>query len=97
MYDSRMKQLTDDLFNLTGIPPSIHLYCSAAGAKVLKPHTDPYDVLVWQLVGAKRWRGINPIPRREEPFQGSIGMQRVYPIVVSPCVPHFNRIAISNC
>ena len=26
--------------------------------QVLKPHTDPYDVLVWQLVGRKAWRAV---------------------------------------
>ena len=41
--------LSRSLFNLTGIPVSIHLYASAAGAQVLNPHTDPYDVLVWQV------------------------------------------------
>ena len=23
---------------------------------MLPPHTDPYDVLVWQLTGTKNWR-----------------------------------------
>ena len=54
------KWLSDALFNVTGIPASIHLYCSAAGAKVLNPHTDPYDVLVWQLHGSKAWRACVP-------------------------------------
>jgi len=58
-----LKWLSDALFNLTGIPASIHLYCSAAGSKVLDPHTDPYDVLVWQLVGSKAWRAC--VPRKE--------------------------------
>ena len=44
--------LSRSLFNLTGIPASIHLYASAAGAQVLNPHTDPYDVLVWQARAA---------------------------------------------
>ena len=44
-----LKWLSEGLFNLTGIPASVHLYCSAAGARVLDPHTDPYDVLVWHL------------------------------------------------
>ena len=57
------KWLSDGLFNLTGIPASIHLYCSAKGATVLRPHTDPYDVLVWQLEGVKQWRAC--VPRAE--------------------------------
>ena len=51
------------LFAVTGIPASIHLYCSAAGTRVLPPHTDPYDVLVWQLEGVKSWRAC--VPRQE--------------------------------
>lgn len=58
-----MRWLSEGLFQLTGIPASVHLYCSAAGAQVLKPHTDPYDVLVWQLRGVKRWRAC--VPRKE--------------------------------
>ena len=50
-----MKWLADALFAVTGIPASIHLYASAPGAQVLPPHTDPYDVLVWQLTGTKHW------------------------------------------
>ena len=57
-----LKWLSEGLFNLTGIPASVHLYCSAAGARVLDPHTDPYDVLVWQLYGTKRWRACVPRP-----------------------------------
>ena len=58
-----MKWLADALFAVTGIPASIHLYCSAPGAQVLPPHTDPYDVLVWQLTGSKSWRAC--VPREE--------------------------------
>ena len=54
------KWLADALFAVTGIPASIHLYCSAHGAEVLGPHTDPYDVLVWQLQGSKSWRACVP-------------------------------------
>ena len=57
-----LRWLSQGLFNLTGIPASVHLYCSAAGARVLKPHTDPYDVLVWQLSGKKAWRACVPRP-----------------------------------
>ena len=49
------KLLQDWLFNLTGMPSSAHLYASAAGAQVLQPHTDPYDVIVLQLAGTKQW------------------------------------------
>ena len=58
-----LRWLSEGLFNLTGIPASVHLYCSAPGAKVLQPHTDPYDVLVWQLRGTKQWRAC--VPRSE--------------------------------
>jgi hypothetical protein len=58
-----MKWLNDALFAVTGIPSSIHLYASAPGAQVLPPHTDPYDVLVWQLTGSKSWRAC--VPREE--------------------------------
>ena len=30
---------------------------------MLPPHTDPYDVLVWQLTGSKSWRAC--VPREE--------------------------------
>ncbi|EDQ86583.1 uncharacterized protein MONBRDRAFT_28190 [Monosiga brevicollis MX1] len=33
-----------------------HAYLSAPGARALQPHTDPYDVIVVQLAGRKRWR-----------------------------------------
>ena len=58
-----MKWISDALFDFVGIPTSVHLYISAAGARVLKPHTDPYDVIVHQLSGAKRWRTC--VPRKE--------------------------------
>ena len=58
-----MKWLADALFAVTVIPASIHLYASAPGAQVLPPHTDPYDVLVWQLTGTKNWRAC--VPREE--------------------------------
>ena len=58
-----LKWISDALFNLTGIPASLHLYISAAAAQVLNPHTDPYDVLVHQLKGTKRWRAC--VPREE--------------------------------
>ena len=35
---------------------SMHLYLSAPGSDVLKPHTDPYDVFILQLEGRKRWK-----------------------------------------
>ena len=66
-----MRWLSDGIFELTGLPASIHLYCSAKGAQVLKPHTDPYDVLVWQLVGSKSWRACVP---REEMASGSFNV-----------------------
>ena len=55
-------RLEKALHNVLGIPISIHLYVSAPGSKVLKPHTDPYDVLVFQLVGTKSWRACTPKP-----------------------------------
>ena len=52
--------LERDLFNITGLPISVHLYISAANQTVLEPHTDPYDVLVLQLQGHKHWRTCTP-------------------------------------
>ena len=53
-------RLEKALESVIGIPISIHLYVSAPGSKVLEPHTDPYDVLVFQLVGTKSWRACTP-------------------------------------
>ena len=39
------------------------LLASAPGSQVLDPHTDPYDVLVWQVKGRKSWRAC--VPRQE--------------------------------
>eukprot|EP00301_Raphidiophrys_heterophryoidea_P018915 c3907_g1_i1.p2 GENE.c3907_g1_i1~~c3907_g1_i1.p2 ORF type:complete len:160 (+),score=39.54 c3907_g1_i1:316-795(+) len=36
------------------------MYVSATGVQVLRPHTDPYDVLVYQLTGSKHWRTCVP-------------------------------------
>ena len=52
------------------MPASVHLYCSASGSQVLNPHTDPYDVLVWQLQGTKRWRAC--VPRKEIVTAGNV-------------------------
>ena len=36
---------------------TVHAYVSAAGgAQALRPHTDPYPVLVLQVNGTKEWR-----------------------------------------
>ena len=35
---------------------TMHLYISAPSADVLAPHADPYDVIVLQLKGQKRWQ-----------------------------------------
>ena len=58
-----LRWLSDALFDLIGIPVSVHLYASAPGSQVLDPHTDPYDVLVWQVKGRKSWRAC--VPRQE--------------------------------
>eukprot|EP00941_MAST-03F_sp_MAST-3F-sp1_P002189 g2189.t1 len=47
-----------------GFQNSIHLYASARGARVLSPHTDPYDVIVYQLFGHKLWRACIPDTER---------------------------------
>jgi len=75
-----MKWLADALFAVTGIPASIHLYASAPGAQVLPPHTDPYDVLVWQLTGTKHWRAC--VPREE------LGT-RTFNVSTPPSYAHF--------
>ena len=40
---------------------------------MLPPHTDPYDVLVWQLTGSKNWRACVP---REELASRTFNMSR---------------------
>eukprot|EP00912_Choanoflagellata_sp_UC4_P000822 UC4_evm11s507 len=55
-----LRDFEQALFHLSGIPLSIHLYVSAEGSQVLEPHTDPYDVLVIQLTGEKKWRTCVP-------------------------------------
>ena len=55
-------ELERALRDMTGIPVSIHMYVSAAGAKVLNPHTDPYDVMVFQIEGRKNWTACVPVP-----------------------------------
>ena len=39
---------------------SLHTYVSSPEANVLPPHTDPYDVIVIQLVGTKSWKACVP-------------------------------------
>lgn len=58
-----LKALESAVYEALGMPASIHLYCSAARSMVLRPHTDTYDVLVWQLAGEKRWRTCVPRAR----------------------------------
>eukprot|EP00300_Choanocystis_sp_HF-7_P039476 c5829_g1_i1.p1 GENE.c5829_g1_i1~~c5829_g1_i1.p1 ORF type:complete len:605 (+),score=99.04 c5829_g1_i1:708-2522(+) len=38
-----------------GAPISVHVYVSSPTARVLAPHTDPYDVMVFQIKGDKHW------------------------------------------
>ena len=38
-----------------GLPVSVHAYISAAGDTAPRPHTDPYDTVVLQPAGSKRW------------------------------------------
>ena len=56
-----MFELEKALTGTSGIPTSIHLYVSAPGAKVLDPHTDPYDVMVFQIQGTKNWTACVPV------------------------------------
>ena len=55
-----MRELSDAVFAWSGLPTTVHLYVSAPGARVLRPHTDPYDVLVVGLLGSKRWHTCVP-------------------------------------
>jgi len=56
-----MFELETALNAMSGIPTSIHLYVSSPGAKVLEAHTDPYDVLVFQVKGSKNWTACVPV------------------------------------
>ena len=56
-----MYKLEHALTEMTGVPTSIHMYVSAPGAKVLEPHTDPYDVMVFQIQGSKNWTACVPV------------------------------------
>lgn len=49
------------LVRATGIPVSLHMYVSAEGAQVLDPHTDPYDVMAFQISGTKNWTACVPV------------------------------------
>jgi hypothetical protein len=57
-----MYALEKALAETSGIPVSIHMYVSAPGAQVLEPHTDPYDVMVFQIQGTKNWTACVPVP-----------------------------------
>ena len=51
-----LRELRANLERLFVTTVSMHLYLSAPGSDVLKPHTDPYDVFILQLAGRKRWK-----------------------------------------
>lgn len=54
--NEQLRQLHATLMATLGSAVSFNLYLSAPDATALKPHTDPYDVLVVQLAGAKQWQ-----------------------------------------
>ena len=54
--DPRLSKLHEDLSASLGFAIGINAYFSAPDATALTPHTDPYDVLVVQLQGHKRWK-----------------------------------------
>ena len=54
--DPELSKLHEDLSASLGFAVGINAYFSAPEATALKPHTDPYDVLVIQLQGHKRWK-----------------------------------------
>jgi len=56
MDNEQLRQLHDTLMATLGSTVSFNLYLSSHDATALKPHTDPYDVLVVQLAGSKQWQ-----------------------------------------
>ncbi|EGD79911.1 hypothetical protein PTSG_10194 [Salpingoeca rosetta] len=51
-----VKQLQDGVRDVFGTESTVHLYHATQNeSRALMPHTDPYDVLVIQLHGSKRW------------------------------------------
>ena len=53
--DWELSRLHEDLLASFGLAVGINAYFSAPKATALRPHTDPYDVIVVQLQGTKRW------------------------------------------
>ena len=47
-------------------PVSVHAYLTGAGGRALPAHTDTKDVVVVQVLGAKRWKYCDPAPVANE-------------------------------
>ncbi|EGD73738.1 hypothetical protein PTSG_11500, partial [Salpingoeca rosetta] len=54
--EDNVKQLQEGVRDVFGTESTVHLYHATQNeSRALMPHTDPYDVLVIQLHGSKRW------------------------------------------
>jgi len=55
LRDYFLHKLCHDGELLTGTPINCNIYLTPSGEKAFPPHTDPHDVIVVQIAGAKRW------------------------------------------
>lgn len=55
LRDYLLHKLCHDGEVLTGTPINCNIYLTPSGEKAFPPHTDPHDVIVVQIAGAKRW------------------------------------------
>ena len=62
-----VRQLQDSIKHVFGTESTVHIYhATQPDSRALMPHTDPYDVLVVQTQGAKRWTACVPLASPEE-------------------------------
>ena len=67
----RAAGFADELSSALAVRVTANLYLTPGGCAGLKTHYDPYDVLVLQCMGGKRWRiyedytGAEPLPLKE--------------------------------
>ena len=67
----RAAGFADELSSALAVQVTANLYLTPGGCAGLKAHYDPYDVLVLQCMGGKRWRiyenyaGAEPLPWKE--------------------------------
>ncbi|EDQ86327.1 uncharacterized protein MONBRDRAFT_11172 [Monosiga brevicollis MX1] len=62
LHQSHGSDLERHLATLFATTVAVHGYVTPPGAQALKPHTDPYDVLVIQTYGEKQWTICTPQP-----------------------------------